>query len=229
MKTIISAFLALFFFLSHLSYAEAQEAAVYGRIFLPAVEKKQRTFRGRIYRNRLAAAQKTPKSEQNDRNPLEDVIIAAYPLSFKPEIKPLEKARVLQKNATFIPHVLPVTPGTRVEFINLDRFYHNVFSISPDANFNIGRRPTNTIVSRTINKTGEVKLFCDIHSQMNATILSLETPYFTRANRNGVYLLDDLPPGRYRIEVYHPDLPTVSNETTLEDGDKQEQSFTLTR
>ena len=182
-----------------------------------------------MYRNRLSASKKKSSTASTGRTAFQDVIIAAYPLSFKAETKPLPKARIIQRNAVFIPSVLPVTPGTKVEFINSDRFFHNVFSISPGAKFNIGRRPTNTIVRRTINKTGNISLFCDIHSQMASTIISLNTPYFTTANRNGVYLLEKLPAGKYRIEVLNPNFEKITMELTLSEGESSQQSFTFSQ
>jgi plastocyanin len=216
-------------FLSDPAEAQTQTASVYGRIFMPAIKKKTRSFRGRLYRNRLSSRKKRQKNFTKQRTSFQDVIIAAYPLSFKAKTKPLAKARILQKNAEFRPHVLAITPGTRVDFINLDRFFHNVFSYTPGAKFNIGRRRTNAVVSRTINKTGQIKLFCDIHSQMNATIVSLKTPYFTQAGKSGVYLLKNLPPGKYRIEVIHPDFPKTEMIITVKKNEKQEQSFTLSK
>ena len=123
--------------------------------------------------------------------------------------------------------MLPVTPGTKVEFINADRFFHNVFSVSPGSKFNIGRRPTNNIVSRTIYQTGNISLFCDIHSQMASTIISLNTPYFISAKRNGDYLLPNLPVGKYRIEVLHPNFENIVVQVTLSDGESSHQSFTF--
>lgn len=228
MKNTALLFFAIFaFILSDLEIAYAQEARVYGRIFMPAVKKKKKTSRGRLYRNRLSSGSRSSKSKTVAQSSYQDVIIAAFPLSFKADVKPLKKARVLQRNAKFIPNVLPVTPGTKVEFINLDRFFHNVFSISPGARFNIGRRPTNAIVQKTINKKGSINLFCDIHSQMNATIVSLDTPYFTTANNNGVYLIDNLPDGKYRIEVIHPSFGTVQKVINISKNDSIEESFTL--
>lgn len=228
MKRIIIALIILLG-LSLFEPIQAQTAKVYGRIFMPAVKKKQRTFRGRLYRNRLSAKKKKSKKSSFQRSIFEDVVIAAYPLSFKAEVKPLKRARMLQKNAEFRPNVLAVTPGTNVQFINLDRFFHNVFSFTPGAKFNIGRRRTNTVVTRKINKTGSVKLFCDIHSQMKATIISLETPYFTQANKNGVYLLDKLPAGKYRLEVMHPNFPTIEYIIEVKRDSKVEKSFSLNR
>ena len=228
MKRIVIILLAVYaFVLSDLEIAYAQEARVYGRIFMPAVTKKKKTSRGRLYRNRLSSGSKRSQSKAEASSSFQDVIIAAYPLSFKADVKPLETARVVQRNAKFIPNVLPVTPGTKVEFINLDRFFHNVFSISPGARFNIGRRPTNAVVQWTINKRGDINLFCDIHSQMNAKIVSLNTPYFTTANNNGVYLLDKLPAGTYRIEVVHPSFKKVSTQVNISQGSSLEESFTL--
>lgn len=216
------------FILSDLEFGYAQDARIYGRIFMPAVKKKNKTSRGRIYRNRLSSASSSSKNKTDDHSSFQDVIIAAYPLSFKAVVKPLDKVRVVQRNAQFIPNVLPVTPGTKVEFINLDRFFHNVFSISPGARFNIGRRPTNTVVERTISNHGDVSLFCDIHSQMSGTIISLNTPYFTTANNNGVFLIDNLPAGKYRIEVIHPGFAKVEKEVTISKDQSFEESFTLT-
>ncbi len=206
----------------------AGDAKITGRVNMPVIEKQKRSFRGRLYRNRLASRRAKPESEKKVQNPFEDIIIAAYPLKGVPPFKPTEKARIIQKNAEFIPHVLPVTRGTTVEFINVDRFFHNVFSITPGARFNIGRRPTNTIIRRRIETGGEIKLFCDIHSQMNAIILSLDTPYFTRVNKNGIYSLEGLPPGAYRIEVYHPEFGSIKEVVSLSEDEQLQKTFTLT-
>lgn len=222
--------IALIFIVSAIAevYAQqAKDAQLYGRVVLPVVKKKNRAFRGRIYRKRLSESSDRSSSGSSNISSYEDVIIAAYPLSFKADVKPLPNKRIIQRNATFIPNVLAITPGTKVDFINADHFFHNVFSISPGAKFNIGRRPTNTVVTRTIYKSGSISLFCDIHSRMASTIVSLNTPYFTMANRNGVYLLENLPPGKYRIEAIHPDFEKVVIEVTLKDGESVQESFTF--
>jgi len=231
MKKTFLIFISIFLFLlSSLTEGiaqDAQAAEVSGRIILPVSKKKKRTFRGRLYRNRLSASKKKSTAATTGRTAFQDVVIAAFPLSFKAEVKPMEKARIIQRNAIFIPNVLPVTPGTRVEFINADRFFHNVFSVSAGSKFNIGRRPTNTIVRRTISKTGKINLFCDIHSQMASTIISLNTPYFVTAKRNGDYQLSNLPAGKYRIEVIHPNFDKIVAQLTLSDGESSHQSFTF--
>ncbi len=219
--------LLLFLVLTTVRPAPAQQGRIYGRVFMTVSSESNRTFRGRIYRNRLASQKTGNEKSETKRTAFEDVIIAVYPLSFSAPPTPLTNARLIQRNAEFVPHVLPVTPGTEIQFINLDKFYHNVFSITPGASFNIGRRPTGTIITRKLDKPGEVKLFCEIHSQMNASVYILNTPFFTQANRNGVYLLDKLPAGKYRVEVSHPDSKTVIQEFELSADQSLELSFNL--
>lgn len=222
-------FLLLFIFNNNSESLFAQEGNLSGTVFMPAAKKERRTFRGRLYRNRLSSKKKLKKVTQNRSSSFVDVIISAHPISFDPEIDPLENTRVFQKNATFLPRVIPVTPGTTVEFINRDRFFHNVFSITRGSVFNIGRRPTGVIVRKTIEKLGEIKLFCDIHAQMNATLLCLDTPYFTRVQKNGRYILPDLPEGKYEIKVYHPDFPEIIEIININADQNIKRNFTITR
>ena len=219
-------------FLSASSMADEDEdksAAISGTVFMPQVKKERRTFRGRIYRNRLATAKPSKNDNETLQSSFIDVIISAQPLSFRTDTKPLPDAKILQLNAAFVPHVLPVTPGTEVQFINRDRFFHNVFSITPGSRFNIGRKPTDEVERRTITKIGEIKLFCDIHAQMNAVILCLSTPFFTRVHPDGRYHLPDLPKGLYRIKVYHPDMQEVSEVIEIKAGESLIRNYNLSR
>ncbi len=113
------------------------------------------------------------------------------------------KAVLDQKDATFIPHVLPITKGTTVQIVNQDRTYHNVFSLSSAKKFNIGRRPTGEEVPVTFDRTGIVQVFCDIHSHMSAFIVVLDTDVFTQPKADGTFILDGIPPGNYTLHVWH--------------------------
>ena len=97
----------------------------------------------------------------------------------------------------FLPNVLPVTVGSKVHFLNEDEFFHNVQSFTSKARFSIGRRAPGIAYSQKIKKPGVISLMCDIHSHMNAVILSLDTPYFTRVKEDGSYQIKDLPDGNY--------------------------------
>jgi plastocyanin len=211
------------------SLLSQETASITGRILMPVMRKERRTFRGRVYRNRLASSRKSKSQNKVLKNSFIDVIVSALPLSFRTDVKPKSDVKVLQKNAEFIPRVIPITPGTAIQFINRDRFFHNVFSITPGAKFNIGRKPTGWVTWKKISKIGEVKLFCDIHAQMNATIISLDTPYFTRVEPNGEYSLKGLPEGQYELRTYHPDLPSVFEVVEIKTGDVMRRNFNLSR
>jgi hypothetical protein len=180
-----------------------------------------------MYRNRLSSADKNKNKQKVLQSSYVDIIISARPLSYDYEVQPLPPVRILQLNAAFIPRVLPVTPGTIVQFINRDNFFHNVFSITPGSRFNIGRKPTGNIAGREIRKLGETKLFCDIHAQMNATIICLNTPYIARVRADGRFQISDLPAGTYEITVYHPDLASIKQEVEVVSGESVRLNFTL--
>ncbi len=219
------------------SPSSLRPASLSGIVTLPPRQNERRRFRGRAYRQRTnrgdetRRAAGTPPRKRRYRN----VIISAHPLSHDPAVNPLpEPVEIDQEEATFVPHVTLVTPGTTVEFVNSDPFYHNVFSLTPGARFNIGRRPTGVVVEETIPSIdgevpglGVVELHCDIHPQMNAFIVTVDTPYFTRASEDGTYRLDGLPEGRYRILAYMPRQEVVRFEVELSGDERLRRSIDL--
>ena len=120
--------------------------------------------------------------------------------------------QIIQKDLTFIPALLPVQVGTRVEFPNLDDTYHNIFSYSPAKRFDLGRyRPDERpIPSQVFEKPGLVTLRCDIHEHMRALVLVLETPHFVVTDTDGRFRLSGLPAGHYTLRAW------VSSKVTLE-------------
>jgi plastocyanin len=127
---------------------------------------------------------------------------------------------VTQKDLTFIPALLPVELGTRVEFPNLDDTYHNIFSYSPTKRFDVGRyrseeRP---IPSVMFDKPGLVTLRCDIHEHMRGLILVLNTPYFVMTDTAGRFRLDKLPAGRYTVKAWINSRTTLQKDVDLKNG-----------
>jgi plastocyanin len=116
---------------------------------------------------------------------------------------PTLKAELLQEHESFVPHVLAVTKGTTVDFPNGDPIYHNVFSLSGAGTFDLGRYPQGQSRSQKMAKAGIVKVFCHIHSQMSATILVFDHPYFTIPQESGSFELANVPPGSYTIVGWH--------------------------
>lgn len=213
--------------------ALGEGAVITGVVQLPVSPPKRRSFRGDLYRNRLAPTKgrDTTATDAPVRSRFADVVISAHPLSFEALVEPLSATlRVDQVDAQFTPRVLVVTAGSTVEFVNLDRFYHNVFSLSRGNKFNIGRRPTGEVVAHTFDTPGRVEIFCDIHPQMAATIVVLDTPWFEQPDAAGRFRIDGLPPGRYRVRAVHPEHEPVELELEVVDGaEPLVQSFVFGR
>ncbi len=112
-------------------------------------------------------------------------------------------ARMIQKNKTFVPHVLPVEVGTLVDFPNFDPIFHNAFSNYNGQLFDVGLYRPGSTRSVRFKRPGVVRVFCNIHATMSAVILVLDTPYFATTNRAGAFELAGIPPGDYDLGVFH--------------------------
>ena len=102
-----------------------------------------------------------------------------------------------QRDERFVPHVLAVTTGTVVDFPNSDRIYHNVFSLSKTRPFDLGRYAAGRSKAIKFDRPGIVRVFCDIHSHMNAFILVFDHPFFALTDADGRYRIDNVPAGTY--------------------------------
>jgi plastocyanin len=131
---------------------------------------------------------------------------------------PATHAELVQQNETFVPHVLAITKGSTVDFPNDDPFFHNVFSLSSAASFNLGRYPRGQSRPAKFNKAGLVKVFCDIHSHMSASILVLDHPYFTIPGTDGNYEIKNVPAGQYTIIGWHERVGERSASVRVEAG-----------
>lgn len=129
------------------------------------------------------------------------------------------RAELPQKDFQFLVRVLPVRKGATVDFPNHDDDYHNVFSYSKTKRFDLGRyRKDEKPASITFDKPGVVKLYCEIHEHMRASIVVLETPYFQKTDTAGRFRLEGLPAGKHTFKVWHED-KIVERSVELKDGE----------
>jgi len=125
---------------------------------------------------------------------------------------------VRQEGLSFVPHVLPVVKGSSVDFPNGDPIFHNVFSLSSAASFDLGRYPRGSSKSIRFDTPGVVKVFCHIHSDMSAVILVLDNRYFVSPDREGRFRIEGIPPGEYRAVAWHERAHAVSRRVRIEPG-----------
>jgi plastocyanin len=116
---------------------------------------------------------------------------------------PIVRAQIRQENESFSPRVVAVTRGSTIDFPNFDPYFHNVFSLSGAGTFDLGRYPDGQSRSRQFARAGIVKVYCHIHSQMSATIVVLDHPYFATPEADGQFTIGGVPPGDYTLVGWH--------------------------
>ena len=131
--------------------------------------------------------------------------------------------RLTQKNKQFHPPLVVVPVGGKVEFPNEDPFFHNVFSLFDGKRFDLGLYESGTTRFVRFDKPGISYIFCNIHAQMSAVVLTLDTPYFGVSDAKGGIVLAAVPTGRYRLRVFHAsvtpeDLEQLSREIAVSPG-----------
>ena len=115
----------------------------------------------------------------------------------------VQSSVMAQKMKTFTPHVLAILAGTAVEFPNFDPIFHNAFSSYSGQVFDVGLYPPGRSRTVVFKREGVVRVFCNIHSTMSAVIVVLKTPYFAVSDESGSFEIPNVPPGEYRLRVYH--------------------------
>lgn len=179
------------------SSALAQDTgAVTGRVRLTA-RIRGTALPSNAYQPRAVTRRDTPAIPE-----IKNVVVYLKDVTYRGTL-PISRQEIRQEGEAFVPRVLAVTRGSTVDFPNADPFYHNVFSLSGAANFDLGRYPKGRSRSRQFRKPGLVKVFCHIHSHMSASILVLDHPYFVVPDLDGSFTLSNLPPGRYTIVGWH--------------------------
>jgi plastocyanin len=154
------------------------------------------------------------------------VYLEAAPRGAFEQVEP-RRAVLNQKDETFVPHVLAVTTGTIVDFPNGDSIYHNVFSLSKTRRFDLGRYAAGRSKSVRFDRPGIVRVFCDIHSHMNAFILVFSHPYFAVTDGDGRYFIDNVPAGTYRIVAWNEGTASEPRSVTVSEDATADVSFSL--
>ncbi len=131
------------------------------------------------------------------------VWLEPMPPSPKNTAQPGLKARMEQRNKTFLPHVLAIEAGTRVDFPNFDPIFHSAFSNYNGKIFDLTLYPPNSSKSVRFDDAGIVRVFCNIHPTMSAVIIVLDTPYYSTTKKDGTFRIENVPAGDYKLRVFH--------------------------
>ena len=198
--------------------AAQQTATVRGRVVIdipPSSRRPSSAYPSRA----VAQAQLAPPSE------VENVVV--YLKDAPAASVPPRRSTIRQKGETFVPRVVAVPVGSTVDFPTDDPIYHHVFSLSRARTFNLGRFPRGESRAVRFEKTGIVKVFCDIHSHMAATVIVFNHPWFTVPDAEGGFELDNLPAGSQQVTAWHERLGETTLRVRTEPGRSASVEFVL--
>jgi plastocyanin len=131
--------------------------------------------------------------------------------------------QIAQINKSFDPHVLVIRVGTPVQFPNKDPFLHNVFSLFDGKRFDLGFYEAGSSKTVHFDRPGVSFLFCNIHPEMSGAVVAVDTPYFGVSDRNGRVAIQNVPDGRYQLNVWYErslpeDLKAAARTVTISDA-----------
>lgn len=161
--------------------------------------------------------------------PLADAVVFLESVAAKAANKPQQGIEIAQAAKQFVPSVSVVPAGSMVHFPNRDTVRHHVYSFSPAKNFELKLytgTPANPVL---FDKPGVVVLGCNIHDNMAAWVLVVETPYFGKTNTAGDVVLPNVPAGNYRLRTWHAGLPVgaVPQDQSINVGSADASSATV--
>lgn len=134
---------------------------------------------------------------------VEDAAVVLEPVSGIAPERPAA-AIIEQQDREFRPFVTIVQTGAAVDFPNRDSVKHHVYSFSKAKTFELKLYAGKPARPQTFDQAGEVALGCNIHDWMEAYVLVVDTPWFAKTAASGRALVGNIPPGRYKLKVWHP-------------------------
>jgi plastocyanin len=163
-------------------------------------------------------------SAEHDASELTNVVVF---VKAPPTPAPPVRAVIRQVDEEFVPHLVAVTVGSTVDFPNDDLLFHNVFSLSRAATFDLGRFPRGRSKSRAFDRPGLVKVYCHLHSHMSALVRVFDHPFFAIPNETGEFSIGGLAPGRHEVVAWHERVGEVTVPVVVEADRHAPVSFSL--
>jgi plastocyanin len=138
-----------------------------------------------------------------------------------------QKATLIQKDKAFYPHLLVLPAGSTVSFPNKDPFFHNVFSLFNGKRFDLGLYEAGESRTARFDRAGVSYIFCNIHPEMNAIIVTLDTPYFSTTNDSGQFTISNVPSEIYELHIFADGLSKAMERSLIRDVQVKEENVPL--
>jgi len=136
--------------------------------------------------------------------------------------------RLENRKCAFVPHVVAASVGQTIEIQNEDPFMHDAHAIlGAETLFNLGI-PKGRTVHHVLATPGTAHVNCNVrHTWMHAYLFVTDDPYHAVTDRDGRFVLDDVPPGTHTIAVWHEMLGSLQRQVTVAPGETATVDFTL--
>jgi plastocyanin len=138
--------------------------------------------------------------------PINDAVVFLESKDANAAVKPARETAISQVDKEFTPRLTVVPVGSAVVFPNRDKVRHHVYSFSPAKNFELKLYAGTPAAPVVFDRAGVVVLGCNIHDNMIAWVVAVDTPYYGRSAADGQVQLSGVPEGSYRLRVWHTDL-----------------------
>lgn len=136
---------------------------------------------------------------------------------------PLQDKEMVMEKKAFSPRVLPIQKGTTVSFPNFDPILHNAFSTSAKNKFDLGLYSGGDEKRQLFDKSGLVRIYCNVHHNMVAYVLVFDNPFYTKINTDGSFVLNNLPDNYSgSVFVWHPRSKVIKKHITAEEHQESE-------
>jgi plastocyanin len=147
-----------------------------------------------------------------------------------PAPRPAQKPAFDQKGCQFVPHVLVVPAGGEVDILNSDGILHNIHTFSSaNAAINKAQPKFKKVMTEKFDKPEIVKVQCDVHGWMQGWIVVAGHAHYAVSDGSGAFKLDNVPPGKHKVEVWHESLGKLSQEVEVKAGAPTKVTFELSK
>ena len=171
-----------------------------------------------------------PSRRVNPKTPdaaeIENVVVFVKDAPAEQELA-TTRASISQRDESFVPRVIAIPRGSSVEFPNFDPYFHNVFSLSRALTFDLGRFRKGEKRERAFPRSGIVKVYCHIHSEMAATIMVFDHRLYATPATSGSFVIDAVPPGTYQLSAWHERIGETTTRIKVVGGEDARVEFSL--
>ena len=151
-----------------------------------------------------------------------DVVVSLKNVTGKSTGASAPPAVLDQKGCIYVPGIFAVQTGQKIIVKTSDSCPHNVHTISTAGNgeHNDVQMAGGADLTYTFDKPEAfLKFQCDVHPWMKSWVTVVDSPYFSVSDKDGKFIIKNVPPGKYTVEANHRKLGAQTQDVEVKDGD----------